>query len=605
MILLSANELSKSYSSRTLFEGVSFGIETGHRVGLIGPNGAGKSTLLKIIAGKVEPDSGRISFAKGLKIACLDQDPQFSADASVFDGLLEAAVKKGADPHDWELHSKAFEYISKLGLEAAGITPETKIDELSGGWRKRVALARELVTEPDLLLLDEPTNHLDVEGILWLEDFLSQGSFATLTVTHDRVFLQKVSNIILELDRRNPQGILRVEGDYATYCEVKENMMSSQERTEVTMKNTLRREVEWLRQGAKARATKQSARIQRAHELMETVEDLSQRNIKKEVRIDFQGSEKNPKKLIEAKKISKSFENKKIFTNLDLRVAAGSRIGLLGPNGRGKSTLIRCLLGVEKVDSGTIDRAEHLYVSYFEQNREKLNPDDTVMTTLCPQGDHVKFRGNFVHIRSYLDRFLFSSQQMEMPVKRLSGGEQARLLVAKLMLQECNLLVLDEPTNDLDLPTLTVLEEQLVDFPGAVILVTHDRYFLDQVCNEILVFPLNPDSGELQRFVSLEQWENWHAREVQRLEAAATTKSTQAQAATKSKKKLSYNEQRELDGIEPKIQKLEAELKGLSDQSLDPKILANAKELARLSVEMGQIQSTIEEFYARWNELTV
>lgn len=574
---------------------------------MIGPNGAGKSTLLKIIARLEQVDSGQLSFSKGLKMAYLEQDPKFLPGATILDGMLEKAAAAGADIHDWELQSKVYEYLSLMGLESMGFGPDTLIDSLSGGWRKRIAFARELIMQPNLLLLDEPTNHLDVEGILWLEQFLDSAPFATITITHDRVFLQRVSNVIFELDRRNPGGILRVDGDYATYCEVKGNLIGMQEKEEATLRNTLARESEWLRRGAKARTTKQSARINRALDLFDKVDEVADRNQKRDVKISFQASEKSPKKLIEAKKITKAFKDRVIFKDLDLIIARGSRIGLLGTNGCGKSTLIRCLLGRESVDKGEVIPSDNLQVSYFEQTRESLNPSHTVMQTLCPQGDHVKFQGNFVHIRSYLDRFLFSDSQASMEVQKLSGGEQARLLVARLMLQEANLLVLDEPTNDLDLATLNILEEQLKNFNGAVILVSHDRYFMDQVCDQILAFPVDSTSGELTEFSSFSQWEPWFESEKKRI-AAREQKILVDSKAKKvdvepTKKKLSYNDQRELDLMEPTIAKLEAELAELSAESQKPEVASNSKKLSDIYQKMSELQKSIDKLYARWEEL--
>ena len=304
------------------------------------------------------------------------------------------------------------------------MTPRPLIAELSGGWKKRVALARELVRGPDLLLLDEPTNHLDVESILWLEELIQNAPFAVLTITHDRLFLQRIADRIIELDRRNPGGLLSVKGDYTTYLDIKDQLLSSQERREVILKNTLRRETEWLRRGAKARTTKQQARIHRAGDLKNEVEELGYRNQSRSVRIDFQSTEKNPKKLLEAKAIAKSMGGRSLFQRVDLMLTPGKRLGLLGPNGCGKSTLIRVLLGSETPDAGEVFRSDQLSVAYFEQARDSLDPQQTLAKTLCPKGDHVDYRGGRVHIRSYLDRFLFDPGQSEMAVGKLSGGEQ-------------------------------------------------------------------------------------------------------------------------------------------------------------------------------------
>jgi ATP-binding cassette subfamily F protein uup len=599
-VLVSAHQLTKSFGARPLFKGLTFAVESGERIGLIGPNGAGKSTLLRILASHQTSDSGTLSIQRGLKVGFLEQIPLFSEGATVLSTVLEGAE----DPDDWQSIALSQELISRLeldGPETGG--GESEIALLSGGWKKRVALARELVKKPDLLLLDEPTNHLDVESILWLEKFLARAAFATLTITHDRLFLQRVANRILELDPRHVGGLLSVQGDYATYLEVREQLISAQERREVILKNTLRRETEWLRRGAKARTTKQQARIQRHGVLSEEVEDLTVRNQSRTARIDFQSAEKSPKKLVTAKGLSKNYGGKPIFSKLDLMLTPGTRIGLLGPNGAGKSTLIRVLLGMEEPSAGTVERSDFLTVAYFDQTREALNPEVTVAKTLCPSGEYVEYRGARVHIRSYLDRFLFTQGQMDMAVGKLSGGEQSRLLIARLMLTQANLLVLDEPTNDLDMATLSVLEECLMDFGGAVILVTHDRYFLDQVANKILAF--GSRGTELVAFSDLNQWEEWHL-EQEKSNRGASKESAVAGGDSKptgKKKKLSFKEQRELDSMELTIRAEEEKLARLTEESALPANASNSVVLGRLSSEMAQAQTEIDRLYRRWSEL--
>ena len=507
---------------------------------------------------------------------------------------MEGTSTDEEDPNHWETLTLAEEYISKLSLDG-----NASVDKLSGGWKKRVALARELAKQPDLLLLDEPTNHLDVESIVWLEELLSRASFSTLTITHDRAFLQNVSNRILELDRRNENGLLSVNGTYADYLDVKDQVMATQERHEVVLKNTLRRETEWLRRGAKARTTKQQARIYRAEDLKEEVEGLTDRNQNRSANMNFQSAGKNPKKLLEAKGISKSYGQKNLFSNMNLIVGPGTRIGFLGANGCGKSTLIRVLLGHEKPTTGEVTRSDSLQVAYFEQNRETLDPLKTVAKTICPSGDFVDYRGGRMHIRGYLDRFLFTPGQMEMAVGKLSGGEQSRLLLAKLMLTEANLLVLDEPTNDLDMATLNVLEECLTDFNGAVFLVTHDRYFLDQVASKIFAFGGKP--GEVVPFADLEQWEIWRA-ETQKAQASAA-KAAANEAKSQAKKKLSYNDQREFDGLEAQVHDAESIVAKLTAESERPEISSSASKLQEISQKLGAAQTVVDKLYARWSEL--
>ncbi|HVK61861.1 MAG TPA: ABC-F family ATP-binding cassette domain-containing protein, partial [Bdellovibrionales bacterium] len=489
------------------------------------------------------------------------------------------------------------------------VTPETLVESLSGGWKKRVAMARALVTNPDLLLLDEPTNHLDVHGIEWLENFISEARFATITITHDRLFLQRVANRIFDLDPRYKDGLLVVNGEYLQYLETRDELMRSQERREVVLKNTLRRETEWLRRGAKARTTKQTARIKRAGDLDSEVDDLTERNQKRRVQIDFQEAERNPQRLIEAKQITKSFTGpdgvkRTLFENLDLILTPKTRLGLLGGNGCGKSTLIRCLLGKEKVDSGEVKQSEKIEVGYFEQHRDTIDPNKTLLQNIVDEGDYVSFRGQYIFARSYLDRFLFRTEQHDMPVRKLSGGEQARLRVAQMMLTPANILVLDEPTNDLDMATMAVLEEVLSDFKGAVILVSHDRYFLDQVSNRILAFDKDETgSPSLTEFSSFEQWESWREENARQIAAKAAAEKAELKAKSGSKKKLTYKDKLEFEGMEAKIHGLEAKLGELQAEAADPANASKASKLTELYSEISKLQGEIERLYARWAEL--
>ncbi len=592
-ILVSANSISKSFGVKTLFEGLTFAIHENERIGLIGPNGVVKSTLLKILNGMESIDDGELSFKRGLRTGFLEQVPHFKKGSTILSTLVEAT----RDPSDWETIRVAGEWISKLELDTFG--PEYPVADLSGGWKKRVALGRELVKNPDLLLLDEPTNHLDLESILWLEGFLARASFSTLTITHDRAFLEKTTNRILELNPRHAGGILSVDGNYSRFLEVREDLLQAQEKREVVLQNTLRRETEWLRQGAKARTTKQQARIQRAHELKAEVEDLTLRNRVNKAQLNFDDAGQSPKKLIDAKGIAKSFGDKVIFKNLDLRIGPGTRLGLLGRNGSGKSTLIRVLMGEDKPTQGEVFHSDQLKVAYFDQTRETLDPEISVLRTLCPTGETVEYRGTRVHVRSYMDRFLFTQAQMDMAVGKLSGGEQSRLLLARLMLRPANVLILDEPTNDLDFATLALLEDSLSDFDGAVILVTHDRAFMDSVATDILTFP------ELTRFSDISQWEKWVRSRPAAKTMGGSALESKSTESSKKKGKLSYNEQREFDGIEEKIQKLEAKLAALSVESAKPELAANSVELSRIAQEMANLQSEIDAGYMRWSELEV
>jgi ATP-binding cassette subfamily F protein uup len=591
---------------------VSFTLSDGDRIGLIGPNGAGKSTLLKIIAGFIAPDRGDVQRRSGARIAYLAQVPELPT-TSVHDAV-KAGLSSLPHAHVEDAERRVEEWVNRLELE-----PEALVAELSGGGRKRVALAAALVSEPELLLLDEPTNHLDVESIMALERLLAGARFATLTVTHDRLFLQRVSNRILELDRRNAGGLLDVAGDYATYVEQKAERMMAQEKREEKLRNTLRRETEWLRRGAAARSTKQRARIQRAEALADDVAELEQRNRVGSVGLDFQSgdSANERRRLIEARGVGKRYGDEVVFEGVNLLVTPRTRLGLLGPNGCGKTTLLRVLTGDEEPTSGSVFRADGLRVAYFEQNRATLDPERTAAQTVCPEGDYVSFRGSHLHKHGYLERFLFRADQMAQPVRSLSGGEQSRLLLARLMLEPADVLVLDEPTNDLDLPTLMVLEEALESFEGAVLLVTHDRYFLDQVATELLAFHTAAgERGRVTALVGLAQWEAWALTQRTGRTAGKTvadaagtrgdgagTAGTPTNAPPK-RKKLSFNDQRDFDTIESRILAAEATLAELTAECAKPDVVSNAPRLVALDAQMTTLKGEIDRLYARWAELS-
>jgi ATP-binding cassette subfamily F protein uup len=590
-VLMSVHELKFAFSHRVLFEGLTFSISQGEKVALIGRNGAGKSTLLKILAGLMEADSGKVARSRSLRLGYLSQTPEVDEALTV----REVVYQGVSNDEDWAGISAAEEAISRLSLD-----PEARIASLSGGWKKKVALARELARSPDALFLDEPTNHLDVESILWLEDFLKQTSMCIVMVSHDRAFLNRIANRTLEIDRRNPGGILSVDGNYDHFVKVKEDYLEAQAAREESLRNTLRREVEWLRRGAKARTTKQKARIDRAEQLKLEVQDLGEKNRDLSMRLEWDGMERGPKKLVELKNVSKSYPGRTILTGVSLLISQKTRLGLIGRNGAGKSTLIKLIAGTENPDSGNIKRADVLEVLYFEQNRDSLDPTISVLRTVCPYGETVEYQGKKVHVRSYLDRFLFSGPQVDVLVEKLSGGEQARLLLARLMLRPANLLILDEPTNDLDFQTLAILEECIDEFPGAVVLVTHDRRFMDEVCEQIIAIP------EFISFSDMDQWEKWFrasflgAKTQARPTAAPKSEVREERAA---RKKLTYKDQLEFDRMEEVILEKETRLAELTAHSEQPEVSRNAVELLKASTEMAELQAEIDRLYARWAEL--
>lgn len=595
-ILLNTFNLEKSYSSRILFRNVSFGINEDERIGLVGPNGAGKTTLLKIIAKQVEPDGGTITLKKGLRLGFMEQTPTFSQDVRLLDCILEKCPDKD------DSYGKAYELLAALELSQFG--EDHLVDHLSGGWKKRVALARELILEPDLLLLDEPTNHLDITSILWLEEYLHAAPFSVLMITHDRLFLQRVVNRVLDLDPRNPNYLLSVDGDYAQYLAAKDHELAALARHERVQKNTLRRELEWLGRGAIARLKKQTARIKSTEKLRDDVDELQRKNQKKTVALEFGEADRAPKRLIDATGISKSFGDKKLFENLDLLITPKTRLALLGENGCGKSTLVKVLLGLEKPDSGQVRVADDIEISYFEQGRETLDFNKSVLKNICPEGDFVNFQGHHVHARSYLDKFLFSGIKPDLPVGKLSGGEQARLRLAQIMLKSCQVLILDEPTNDLDADTLDVLENALNQFNGAVILVTHDRYFLDAVSNKILAFPPNEFAERnigLQSFANYFQWENWYSDEKSR--PFEPEPKNAAQNLGTSREKLSFKDKFELENMESTILDLESKVSELQKLSESSDVVADHKRLSQTLAELASAQSELDSKFKRWAEI--
>jgi ATP-binding cassette subfamily F protein uup len=606
-VLLNAHELGHAFGARPLFSGVSFTLNDGDRVGLIGPNGAGKSTLLSILAGQITPDHGRLSVRGGAPIVCLPQTPVFEPGAIVRDAVASGLRGATFASDAAVVRGKVDELLARLELTSRRAGADAPVAELSGGLQRRVSLARALIGEPELLLLDEPTNHLDVEAILWLERFLASERFAAVTITHDRSFLQRVARRIFELDPRNYNGLLEVDGDYATFLERKAELMATQQQQEQSLRNRLRRETEWLRRGPKARTTKAQARIDRAGQLADDVEELSTRNRTRKAEIELQGSGRRTARLIEAVGVSKRYGDKLVFDGVDLTLTRSSRIALMGENGAGKSTLLRVLLGLEPPTSGSVKRADDLIVQHFDQHREALDPDCTLVESVSPGSEHVDWNGVRMHRHGYLERFLFRSEQMRMRVGALSGGEQSRLLIARLMLRPADVLVLDEPTNDLDFDTLDVLEQALAAFDGAVLLVSHDRYFVDQVATQLLAFHgAAGEAGRVTAFADLHQWQAWHA-EQQKLRGARPSRpgsspSVPAPAPPK-RAKLSYKDQRDWDTLEARIGETEAALAAREAECAAPDVVSDGARLRVLTEQIASLRAEIDAMYQRWAEL--
>lgn len=595
IVLISCESLEKGYGVKPLFADLSLGLCEGDHVGLIGPNGSGKSTLLKILAGLEDPDCGARSVRRQIRIGYVPQDPSFAEQHSVEEALAQVLLDEGLDPHE---HGARIAKALSLG---GFVRADQAVSTLSGGWKKRLAIARSLMLEPDVLLLDEPTNHLDVEGILWLEGLLKAEPHAFIAISHDRRFLESVTTRIWELNRRYANGLFQANGRYSEFLEQRDAALQAQADYQSSLTNRVRREVEWLRRGPKARTTKAKARIDQAGRMIDELQDIESRQSKGPAGIDFIASGRRSKKLIEAIGLGKSLGAQQIIGDLELQLGPGERIGLLGPNGSGKSTLLKLLAGTLKPDAGTINRADRLRVVTFEQHRDSLDQQATLRRALAPAGgDAVVYQDRSVHLVSWAKRFLFKPEQLDLPVSRLSGGEQARLLIAQLMLQPADLLLLDEPTNDLDIPTLDVLEDSLLEFTGALVLVTHDRWLLDRVSTRLLALD---GTGRAEWFADYAQWEAAQERKAAEERRSQILKERSAPSGPSKRKGLSYKEQREWDQIESKIREAEETVAACQAAVNDPEIISSAEILQERYEALHAAQADVEHLYARWAEL--
>ncbi|MBK8650699.1 MAG: ABC-F family ATP-binding cassette domain-containing protein [Elusimicrobia bacterium] len=589
--LISCQGLTKTYGARPLFEGLSFGVFAGERAGLIGPNGAGKSTLLKILAGLEKPDEGELAVRRGIRVGYLAQQDRFAEGEDISVGAELALALGGLGLEDYEIDIRVED-----GLAGSGFAADQRVKALSGGWRKRLAILSQVIRRPDLLLLDEPTNHLDVAGVLWLEQLMAGVDFSFVVVTHDRRFLEAVCNRVIELNKRYPEGHFSSAGNYSEFLKNREALFNVQAAREDSMRNIVRRETEWLRRGPKARTTKQKARIDRAGELMGELKELEYRNAQtRSAAIDFTASERKTKKLVSLTRVVKSLGGKKLFGPLDLVLGPGDKWGLLGGNGSGKSTLLKLLAGTLAPDAGRIERVEGLTVVTFDQHRETLDMAMPLRRALCESGEFVYYKDKPVHVVGWAERFLFGKEQLDAPLGRLSGGEQSRVMIARLMLRPADVLLLDEPTNDLDLNSLEVLETSLMDFAGALVLVTHDRYLLDRVSQQIMALD---GRGGARVFADLDQWEERMAADEIDL-----TPPSPPLAPTVPPAALSAAEARELRGLEEKIQIAEAQTQKARQALLDPAIATDAPELMERQKTVDALAKKTEALYQRWHEL--
>ena len=592
-LLLSCQDLTKAFGAAPLFAGLSLGIFEGDHVGLVGPNGSGKSTLLRILAGREPPTAGTRAARRRLRVGYVPQDPGFAPDTTVGSVLREAAGELGLD--DGAAEGRLAVAMGRAGFEDAAQPTAS----LSGGWKKRLVIAREVLREPELLLLDEPTNHLDLDGILWLEELLGREPEAFVAVSHDRYFLEAVAGRLVELNPEFASGLLDVKGGYREYLARKDELLAAQASYQESLRNRVRGELEWLSRKARARTRKAQARVDEAGRLQEELRDLDGRTRVKAAEIEFTGTERRTKRLLVAEGLHKAFGPRALARGLDLVLSPGTRLGLLGANGSGKTTLLRLLAGLEAPDAGTVEPAPGLRVVLFDQHRSRLDPEASLRRTLAPHGDSVVHQGRSVHVAGWARRFLFRAEQLDTPVGRLSGGEQARLLVARLMLEPADLLLLDEPTNDLDIPTLEALEESLLEFPGALVLVTHDRYLLDRVSTRLLALD---GRGGATSYADYAQWEQG-----QRPPAGSPEREERVAAkplpAPDRPRRLGYLERREWEGMEARILEAERRLEASREAAGDPAVASDHEALAGRLSALAEAEAAVETLYARWAEL--
>ena len=630
MPLLSFHNVTTAFGHHPLLEQVSFGVEAGERVCLIGRNGSGKSTLLKIAAGIVTPDAGEIRREVSTRIAYLSQEPELDEAGTVFENVASGLgelrqvivdyhklVQALNDPltaaaadldrmhelqeqlerrHGWQAQTRVEQVLSRLDLPA-----DVPVAQLSGGWKRRVALGRALVMEPDVLLLDEPTNHLDIEAIQWLEDMVAEYRGALLFVTHDRQFLTRLATRIIELDRGR---LSEYPGDYANFQVKKAEQLATEATHNALFDKRLAEEERWIRKGIQARRTRNEGRVRALYALRR--EHAERRNVQGKARLALDSGERSGKLVIEAENISFSYSDRLVVRDLSLRVMRGDRIGLIGPNGVGKTTLLKILLGQLEPTSGTLKHGTNLQVAYFDQARAQLDPEARVVDCVGEGKETVTIGTQTKHVMGYLQDFLFAPERARSPVKSLSGGERARLLLAQLFSRPANVLVMDEPTNDLDIETLELLEELLLDYPGTLFLVSHDRAFLDNVVTSCLAFEGN---GRVKEYIGgYSDWQRQRAAQPA-ARAAAPEKATAPAPKPEAKKttagkKLSYKDQRELEQLPARIEQLEQEQARLQASLADPELYRrDAAAFKTLGARAKEVESGLAQAYARWEQL--
>jgi len=625
MPLLQLSNVSIAYGMHALLDHANFQLDAGERVGLLGRNGEGKSTLMKIIAGHISADDGKVWRQPTLKLAWLEQAPELEGDLSIYDAVadglgdlghwisryhqlsmtMEASDEKALhelgelqhklETHNgWHFQQRVESTLSKLNLPA-----EVKVSSLSGGWKRRVALAQALVIEPDVLLLDEPTNHLDFESIRWLEEQVSNFKGAVLFVTHDRSFLQKLATRIVDLDRGQ---LVSWQGNYSDYLRRKAAALEDEVNQNAEFDKKLAQEEVWIRQGVKARRTRNEGRVRALEQLRR--ERSERRNKQGTSKLMLGASDASGKKVIEVENLSFQYTDKVIINDFSTLIQRGDKIGLIGGNGSGKSTFLKLLLKQLEPTSGSVSQGTKLEIAYFDQLREQLDPEETVADSVAEGSDFIEIAGNKRHVMSYLADFLFSPARARSPVKSLSGGEKNRLLLAKLFTRSANLIIMDEPTNDLDLETLELLEAKLVDFTGTLLLVSHDRAFLDNVVTSVLVFD---GQGKVDEFIGgYSDWFIHHQqqRKNQQSQKKIKDNSKNSKDSPLKKKKITYKQQQELDSLPELIDALETLQQAINEKINAVDFYQQAKEITtKVLDELQQTEQKLEQAYQRWDAL--
>ncbi|QDU27334.1 ABC transporter ATP-binding protein uup [Anatilimnocola aggregata] len=599
MPLVTVRDLRIGYRGPLLLDGVNCQIDAGQRIGLLGRNGAGKTTFIRILTGEVQPDAGEVLYAPGFKMSLLPQDVPPEISGRVHD-VIASGVKETGEDHEpeWQVEQRLEQLVAEMQLPI-----EAEFRTLSTGMKRRVLLARALVSKPDLLLLDEPTNHLDVTSITWLEEFLARWNATLIFVTHDRMFLRKLATRILEVDRGR---LFDWSCDYDTFLKRKEDALAAEEKQNALFDKKLAEEEVWIRTGVKARRTRNEGRV-RALERMRRSRSERQEKTGK-VELVIQEAQRSGALVADVKDVTFAYGDKPVVQDFSTMIMRGDKIGIIGPNGAGKTTLLRILLGQLQPQTGNVRLGTNLEIAYFDQLRHQLREDETVQQSVGDGNDTIRWEGGSRHVIGYLQDFLFTPERSRTLVKFLSGGERNRVLLAKLFTKPANVIVLDEPTNDLDAETLELLEERLVEFSGTVLLVSHDREFLNNVVGSTLVF----EDGNVKEYVGgYDDWQRQRASRLEReAEKARAATSTSAGAKTSSstpaapKRKLSYKEQKELDGLPAKIEQLESKIAELHATLAQPEFYKQpADRIAAEQANLKSLEDQLTAAFARWETL--